>query len=194
MRLVKPLAIIVILLAINLLYGCAPVVVGSAATGASVVHDRRTVGTTIEDQNIEIKALRIRAQDSDLIKNSNLSTTSYNKVVLLTGQANSEEYRRRYVEQIRRIPEVKRVVDEIQIGPSASLTQQGKDTFTTSKVKIKLFDVKLPDFDPTRVKVVTNTGNVYLMGIVTEQEAAQVVQKVRYVSGVKRVIKIFEYR
>lgn len=194
MRLVKPLAIIVILLAINLLYGCAPVVVGGAATGASVVHDRRTVGTTIEDQNIEIKALRIRAQDSDLIKNSNLSTTSYNKVVLLTGQANSEEYRRRYVEQIRRIPEVKRVVDEIQIGPSASLTQQGKDTFTTSKVKIKLFDVKLPDFDPTRVKVVTNTGNVYLMGIVTEQEAAQVVQKVRYVSGVKRVIKIFEYR
>jgi osmotically-inducible protein OsmY len=194
MRLVKPLAIIVILLAINLLYGCAPVVVGGAATGASVVHDRRTVGTTVEDQNIEIKALRIRAQDSDLTKNSNLSTTSYNKVVLLTGQANSEEYRRRYVEQIRRIPEVKRVVDEIQIGPSASLTQQGKDAFTTSKVKIKLFDVKLPDFDPTRVKVVTNSGNVYLMGIVTEQEAAQVVQKVRYVSGVKRVIKIFEYR
>ncbi len=194
MRLVKPLAITVILLAINLLYGCAPVVVGGAATGASVVHDRRTVGTTVEDQNIEIKALRIRAQDSDLNKNSNLSTTSYNKVVLLTGQANSEEYRRRYVEQIRRIPEVKRVVDEIQIGPSASLTQQGKDTFITSKVKIKLFDVKLPNFDPTRVKVVTNSGNVYLMGIVTEQEAAQVVQKVRYVSGVKRVIKIFEYQ
>lgn len=194
MRLVKPLAIIVILLAINLLYGCAPVVVGGAATGASVVHDRRTVGTTVEDQNIEIKALRIRAQDSELTNNSNLSATSYNKVVLLTGQANSEEYRRRYVEQIRRIPEIKRVVDEIQIGPSVSLTQQGKDAFTTSKVKIKLFDVKLPDFDPTRVKVVTNSGNVYLMGIVTEQEAAQVVQKVRYVSGVKRVIKIFEYR
>ncbi len=194
MRLVKPLAITVILLAINLLYGCAPVVVGGAATGASVVHDRRTVGTTVEDQNIEIKALRIRAQDSDLTNNSNLSTTSYNKVVLLTGQANSEEYRRRYVEQIRRIPEVKRVVDEIQIGPSASLTQQGKDAFITSKVKIKLFDVKLPNFDPTRVKVVTNSGNVYLMGIVTEQEAAQVVQKVRYVSGVKRVIKIFEYQ
>jgi osmotically-inducible protein OsmY len=194
MRLVKPLAIIVILLAINLLYGCAPVVVGGAATGASVVHDRRTVGTTVEDQNIEIKALRIRAQDTELTNNSNLSATSYNKVVLLTGQANSEEYRRRYVEQIRRIPEIKRVVDEIQIGPSVSLTQQGKDAFTTSKVKIKLFDVKLPDFDPTRVKVVTNSGNVYLMGIVTEQEAAQVVQKVRYVSGVKRVIKIFEYR
>jgi osmotically-inducible protein OsmY len=194
MRLVKPLAIIVILLAINLLYGCAPVVVGGAATGASVVHDRRSVGTTVEDQNIEIKALRIRAQDDDLTKNSNLSATSYNKVVLLTGQANSEEYRRRYVDKIRRIPEIKRVVDEIQIGPSASLTQQGKDAFTTSKVKIKLFDVKLPDFDPTRVKVVTNSGNVYLMGIVTEQEAAQVVQKVRYVSGVKRVIKIFEYR
>ena len=194
MRLVKPLAIIAILLGINLLYGCAPVVVGGAATGVSVVHDRRSVGAAVEDQNIELKALHLRAQDDRLSKHSNLSATSYNKVALLTGQAENEQIRQSYVEKVRRIKEVKRVVDEIQIGPSASLTQQGTDAYTTSKVKIKLFDVKLPDFDPTRVKVVTNTGNVYLMGIVSEQEAAQVVQKVRYVSGVKRVIKIFEYR
>ncbi len=194
MRLAKPLAIIATLLGINLLYGCAPAVVGGAATGVSVVHDRRAVGAAVEDQNIELKALHLQAQDDDLSKHSNISATSYNKVVLLTGQADTEEYRRRFVEKIRRIREVKRVVDEVQIGPSASLTQQGKDAYTTSKVKIKLFDVKLPDFDPTRVKVVTNMGNVYLMGIVSEQEAGAVVQKVRYVSGVKRVIKIFEYR
>jgi osmotically-inducible protein OsmY len=194
MRPVRTLAIIAILLSISLLYGCAPAVVGGAATGASVVHDRRSVGTTIEDQSIEIKAMHLRAQDKRLTDHSNLSVTSYNKVVLLTGQAENEQIRQRYVDKVRRIPEVKRVVDEIQIGPSASFAQQGKDAYITSKVKIKLFDVKLPDFDPTRVKVVTNNGNVYLMGIVTEQEAAQVVQKVRYVSGVKRVIKIFEYR
>lgn len=194
MRLVKPLAIIPILLSINLLYGCAPAVVGGAATGASVVHDRRSVGAAVEDQNIELKAMHLLAQDDHLTKHSNLSATSYNKVVLLTGQAENEQLHQGYVEKIRRIPEIRRVVDEIKIGPSASLTQQGNDAYITSKVKIKLFDVKLPDFDPTRVKVVTDQGNVYLMGIVSEQEASEAVQKVRYVSGVKRVIKIFEYR
>ncbi len=194
MRLVKPLAIIATLLGITLLYGCAPAVVGGAATGASVVHDRRSVGAAVEDQNIELKALHLGAQEDDLYKHTNISATSYNKVVLLTGQAETEQYRQRYIEKIRRIAEVKRVVDEIKIGPSASMTEQGKDTYITSKVKIKLFEVKLPGFDPTRVKVVTDQGNVYLMGIVSEQEAAEVVQKVRYVSGVRRVVKIFEYR
>ncbi len=194
MRLAKSMSIVAILLGINLLYGCAPVVVGGAATGASVVHDRRSVGTAVEDQNIEFKALHLKANDPTLMQKANLSATSYNKVVLLTGQAESEQLRQRYVTMIRQIPEVRRVVDEIQIGPSASITQQGSDTYITSKVKIKLFDVKLPDFDPTRVKVVTDMGNVYLMGIVSQQEADQVVQKVRYVSGVNRVVKIFEYR
>ncbi len=194
MRLAKSISIVAILLGINLLYGCAPVVVGGAATGASVVHDRRSVGTAVEDQNIEFKALHLKANDPKLMQNANLSATSYNKVVLLTGQAETEQLRQRYVTMIRRIPEVRRVVDEIQIGPSASITQQGSDAYITSKVKIKLFDVKLPDFDPTRVKVVTDMGNVYLMGIVSQQEAEQVVQKVRYVSGVNRVVKIFEYR
>jgi osmotically-inducible protein OsmY len=194
MRLAKPISVIAILLGINLLYGCAPVVVGGAATGISVVHDRRSVGTAVEDQNIELKAMHFKAQNSTLMQKANLSATSYNKVVLLTGQAETEQLRQNYVGMIRRIAQVKRVVDEIQIGTPASLTQQGNDTYITSKVKIKLFDVKLPDFDPTRVKVVTDMGNVYLMGIVSQQEAAEVVQKVRYISGVKRVVKIFEYR
>jgi osmotically-inducible protein OsmY len=194
MRLATPLGIIATLLAINLLSGCASAVVGGAATGASVFHDRRSAGTALEDQNIEFKALHLKAKDTQLYKRANLSATSYNKVVLLTGQAETEQIRQRYVGMIRRISEVKRVVDEIQIRPSLSITQQGNDTYITSKVKIKLFDVKLPDFDPTRVKVVTDSGNVYLMGIVSQQEADSVVQKVRFVSGVKRVVKIFEYR
>jgi len=195
MRLATPLGIITILLGINLLSGCAPVVVGGAATGVSVVHDRRSAGTALEDQNIEFKALHLKTKDPDqLYKRGNFSATSYNKAVLLTGQADTEEIHQRYVGMIRKIAEVKRVVDEIKVGPSASITQQGNDAYITSKVKIKLFDVKLPDFDPTRVKVVTDMGNVYLMGIVSQPEAEAVVQKVRYVSGVKRVVKIFEYR
>ncbi len=194
MRLATPLGIIAILLGINLLSGCATAVVGGAATGASVFHDRRSAGAALEDQNIEFKALHLKTKYPELFKQANLSATSYNRVILLTGQANSEQLRQRYVDMIRRINEVKRVVDEIQIGPSASITQQGNDTYITSKVKIKLFDVKQPDFDPTRVKVVTDQGNVYLMGIVSKQEADEVVQKVRYVTGIKRVVKIFEYR
>jgi len=194
MRLATPLGIIAILLGINLLSGCAAVVGGAATTGVSVVHDRRTAGTALEDQNIEFKALHLKAKDATLHKQANLSATSYNKVVLLTGSANTEQIRQRYVDMIRRINEVKRVVNEIQVRPSDSITQQGNDAYITSKVKIKMFDVKLPDFDPTRVKVVTDNGNVFLMGIVTKQEADEVVQKVRYVSGVKRVVKIFEYQ
>ncbi len=194
MRLATPLGIIAILLGINLLSGCATAVVGGAATGVSVVHDRRSAGTALEDQNIEFKALHLKAKDATLYKQANLSATSYNKVVLLTGQADTEQIRQRYVDMIRRISEVKRVVNEIQVRPSDSITQQGNDAYITSKVKIKMFDVKLPDFDPTRVKVVTDNGNVFLMGIVTKQEADNVVQKVRYVSGVKRVVKIFEYQ
>ncbi len=194
MRLATPLGIIAILLGINLLSGCATAVVGGAATGVSVVHDRRSAGTALEDQNIEFKALHLKTKDAALYKQANLSATSYNKVVLLTGQANTEQIRQRYVDMIRRISEVKRVVNEIQVRPSDSITQQGNDAYITSKVKIKMFDVKLPDFDPTRVKVVTDNGNVFLMGIVTKQEADEVVQKVRYVSGVKRVVKIFEYQ
>lgn len=194
MRLAKSMSIVAILLGINLLYGCAPVVVGGAATGVSVVHDRRSAGTTLEDQNIELKALHLKANDPEFMQKGNLSATSYNKVVLLTGQAETEQLHQRYVAVIRKIAEVRRVVDEIKVGPAASITQQGNDAYITSKVKIKLFDVKLPDFDPTRVKVVTDQGNVYLMGIVSQQEADEVVQKVRYVSGVKRVVKIFEYR
>lgn len=194
MRPATPIGIIAILIGINLLYGCAPIVVGAATTGVSVIHDRRSAGTALEDQNIELKAMHLKNQNRKLFQRANLSATSYNKVVLLTGQADTEQLRQRYVEMIRKISEVRRVVDEIQIEPSASIARQGNDAYITTKAKIKLFEVKLPDFDPTRVKIVTDNGTVYLMGIVSRQEANEVVNKVRYVSGIKRVVKIFEYR
>jgi len=181
------------LLIAALLQGCAPVVVGGAATGVSVVHDRRSAGTAIDDQTIELKALSRVTNDADLNRHTHVSTTSYNRVVLLTGQADSAEYRDRYVELVRTIPLVRRVVNEVQIGPAASLSEQSNDAFITTRVKLELFKIKLPDFDPTRVKVVTERGVVYLMGIVRPQEADAVVEKVRYLRGVKQVVKVFEY-
>jgi osmotically-inducible protein OsmY len=176
------------------LQGCTPAVVGGgAAVGASAAHDRRTVGTSVEDQNIEIKALHLKLQDQALKDHTSISVTSYNMVVLLTGQASSAELSERYARMVGGIDRVRRVVNEIEIGPSASLMEQSGDSYLTAKVKVKLFDIKIPGFDPTRIKVVTEKSVVYLMGLVSPQEAEMVVQKVRHIDGVQKVVKVFEY-
>jgi osmotically-inducible protein OsmY len=192
MKPIKPMSVILFLLLASVLQGCTPIVVGGAVTGASVVHDRRTAATALEDQTIEIKALRIVLEDNELKKNSKISATSYNQVVLLTGQAKSLQLRDRYAKAVREIDKVQRVVNEIEISPNATLAEKSSDYYLTSKVKLKLFEIKIKSFDPTRVKVVTEKSVVYLMGLVTQQEADAVVEKVRYVSGVKRVVKVFE--
>jgi osmotically-inducible protein OsmY len=177
-----------------IMQGCTPAVVGGVvATGAMVAHDRRATGINMEDQNIELKALHLRLQDEELKNHSKVSATSYNLVLLLTGQAETEELRQRNEDIVSTIPSVKRVVNEIEVGSLANMGEKSNDFYITSKVKVKLFNVKLQGFDPTRVKVVTERGSVYLMGLLTEQEADAVVEVVRYVSGVKRVVKVFEY-
>ena len=111
----------------------------------------------------------------------------------LATQAANEGYRSKYARLVGQIPNVKRVVNEVQIGPDVSISQQTSDTWITSKAKTQLFKIKIPGFDPSRVKVVTEDGVVYLMGIVTPQEANIAVEKVRYLRGVKQVVKVFEY-
>ncbi len=88
---------------------------------------------------------------------------------------------------------VKRVINEIEIGPKSSIREDANDSWITSKGKLELFEIKLPGFDPTRVKITTQRGVVYLMGRVTQQEADATVEKIRFLRGVKRVVKIFEY-
>ncbi len=182
------------LIVIISLQGCVPLLVGGgAAAGVSVIHDRRTAGASMEDQNIELKAVRLEYDDPEIKERTSVSATSYNMLVLLTGQAETEELRNRYAEKIKQIPHVKKVVNEIQVGPSSTLAQNSNDSYITSKVKVKMFDIEIPDFDPTRVKIITEMGTVYLMGLLTHQEADAVVEKARYVKGVTRVVKVFEY-
>ncbi len=176
------------------LQGCVPLIVGGgAAVGVSAIHDRRTAGAAMEDQNIELKAVRLEYDDPEIKDRTSVSATSYNMLVLLTGQAETEELRARYVEKIKQIPHVKKVVNEIQVGPSSTLAQNSNDSYITSKVKMTMFDIEIPNFDPTRVKIITEMGTVYLMGLLTHQEADAVVEKARYVKGVTRVVKVFEY-
>lgn len=183
----------ILVAALTLIQGCAPLIVGGAATGASVIHDRRSAGVALDDQNIEFKALAAATSDRDLADHSSLSATSYNHVVLLTGQADNASYAQRYVDKVSHIKPVKRIVNEIEIGPSTSLTQKSRDALITSKVKLELLKIKIDGFDPSRVKVVTENRTVFLMGLVTQAEAAASVEKARWIEGVKKVVKVFEY-
>lgn len=180
-------------LSISQLTGCATAVVGGAATGAAMIHDRRTGPTVLEDQQIEIKAMKLMFDNPKLQEHSHISATSYNLKVLLTGEADNRDISRKYANLVARIPRVKKVHNEVIIGPSGSLLDRSNDSYLTAKVKAALFGLEIEGFDPTRVKVVTNQGVVYLMGLVTQEEAAATVKKVRFVAGVLKVVKLFEY-
>jgi osmotically-inducible protein OsmY len=178
----------------GLFQGCATAVVTGAATGAAVALDRRTPGTIIEDQTIEMTASSVLSDDPQLDDQAHLNVTSYNTVVLITGEAPTPALRARAEELVAGVRKVRRVVNEVTIAAPSSLTSRGSDTLITTKVKAALFRVKEPrGFDPLRVKVVSENGSVYLMGLVTRTEAQAVVDTVRRVGGVQRVVNVFDY-
>lgn len=187
------LHILLALIIASLLSGCAAVVVGAGTTGATVAHDRRTTGTYVEDKAILLKALQIRSQDEVLQKNSNISIEVYNLQILLTGQAVDADIVARFRDKLITIDRVKHVYNEVTVGAEGTWSEAAADTLLTSRVKVDLFNVGIQGFDPLRVKVTSSLGTVYLMGLLTPEEADAVVEKVRYISGVKRVVRLFEY-
>jgi osmotically-inducible protein OsmY len=193
----RPLALVPVLaalcLTVPLLQGCGPAVVAAVVVGASAIHDRRSATTVIEDQQIELQGLTQKFQNEDIRSGSQIAVTSYNNIVLLTGQADSEEISRKFADLMSRQPKVRKVINEVTVGPRASLNRQSQDAMLTSQVKAALVNVDIPGFDPTRVKVVTESAVVYLMGLVTPAEAEAVVEKARYIRGVEKVVKVFEY-
>lgn len=188
-HLLRPL---IVLLIAGILGGCAAAVVGGAAAGG-IAHDRRTTGTIIEDKEILVRAMRMRSADDELTQRSNISIDTYNLQVLLTGQAEDAELVRRFQEQVATIPRVRKVFNEVQIGAEGTWGDATADAYLTSKVKLSIFDVGIEGFDPLRVKVVSSLGTVYLMGLLSNAEADAVTERVRRVSGVKRVVRLFEY-
>jgi osmotically-inducible protein OsmY len=190
----KPITLASALLAFALsATGCAPLVVGGAAVaGASAIHDRRPAQTLLDDRQIELAATQMIFQDRDL-SGARLIVTSYNRSVLLTGQAESADLARRASHRISRLPKVARVIDEVRVGPRIGMARQSEDVYIASRAKLELAGVELPDFDPTRVKIVVEDGVLYLLGFVTQHEADRVAERVRYVPGVRQVVKLFEY-
>ncbi len=187
-------ALLVILLTSSLLYGCAAAVVGGAATSATAVHDRRTVGTFIDDEGIELKARLAIFDDSELNSQIHINIISINGVVLLVGQAPTEATRLKAAELVATVPKVRLIHNEMTIAAPNSFMTRSSDSLITAKVKTKMFSIKEYDnFDPTRVKIVTENGIVYLMGILTHSEADAVTNAARQVGGVQKIVKLFEY-
>tara|TARA_R110002096_G_scaffold194356_6_gene376515 strand:- start:3766 stop:4353 length:588 start_codon:yes stop_codon:yes gene_type:complete len=177
----------------SLLSGCAAVAVGGATTGVAVVHDRRTAGTVIDDQAIELKALNIFYGVKTIRLNTHVNATSYNGLLLLTGEAPTEQLRQNIIQRVSRIPKVEKIHNEIIIAAPSSLVSRSSDSLITSKSKVALFNVShIKGFDPTRVKVVTENGVVYLMGLLKQHEVSPVIETIRRVGGVQRVVKLFE--
>jgi osmotically-inducible protein OsmY len=170
------------------LTGCVEMMVGSAVIGAVATNDRRTIGAQTEDKAIAVKA---EVRVAKLGENSHINVTSYNRKVLLTGEVKDEAMKAAAEREVRAIENIVSVTNELEIAGPASYTSRSSDTLITGKVKASLVDKKT--VSASSFKVVTERGNVYLMGIVTPREGNIAAQVAQGVSGVQRVVKIFEY-
>lgn len=181
--------VLALLIAIPLLNGCAPLVVGgAAATGVVMAEDRRTVGTITEDQAIELKASN---RIGDRVKNGHVNVTSYNRMVLLTGEMPDAASKAAAEKAAQSVENVRSVLNELVVGPNTALSARANDTYLTSLVKARFVDAQR--FSPVHVKVVTEAGVVYLMGLATRKEADAATEIARTTRGVRRVVRVFEY-
>ncbi|MCM5681761.1 BON domain-containing protein [Schlegelella sp. S2-27] len=169
--------------------GCAPLIVGGAMVGGVMMAlDRRTSGTQVEDQSIELKALnRIKDTIGD---RGHVSATSFNRMVLLTGEVPSEQDKQAIELAVSRIENVKSIVNEVAVMNKSSLGSRSNDVILAGKIKATFVDAR--DIQANAFKVVTERGIVYLMGIVTEREANRGSDLARSVSGVQKVVRVFE--
>lgn len=176
-------AVAVVLSSLN---GCAPLMLGTAVGGAFVVTDRRTSGAQLEDQGIEIKAgNRIKEAVGE---RGHINVTSYNRVILLTGEVVSEADRLTIEQVAARTENVRSVVNELAVMGSSSLTSRSSDLLVQAKVKATFVDAR--DLQSNAFKVVVERGEVFLMGMVTEREATRAAELAASVSGVLKVVKV----
>jgi len=176
-------------LAAPLLAGCIELMAVGTGVALATVEDRRSTGTQLEDQGIELRAgNRIDDRHGERV---HVNVTSFNRHVLLTGEVPDEATRADIETIVRGVPNVTGVSNDLQIAGRSSTTSRSNDTLITAKVKTRLVDSN--KFNPFHVKVVTEAAVVYLLGIVTEQEAADAVEIARTTAGVRKVVKMFEY-
>jgi osmotically-inducible protein OsmY len=179
---------VVLAAALSSLSACAPLLVGGAVMTGVVATDRRTAGTQLEDEAIELKVAS--AVRRDLGERVHLNVTSFNRKVLLSGEARSEADKDRAEKLAQSQENVQSVVNDLAIAVPSSLTQRSKDIVITSQAKAAFIDAK--DLQVNSIKVVTERGVVYLMGRVTSREAKRATDIVRGIGGVTKVVRVFE--
>lgn len=168
--------------------GCAPLILGGAVIGGGLVAtDRRTAGIQLEDETIELKA---GSRIKELATLGQVSVTSYNRMVLLTGEVPGPAEKAQVEAAAAKVENVRGVINELVIAPNSSLSSRTADTTLASKVKLTLVDAK--DVQANAYKVVVDRRVVYLMGRVTEREANRGAELASQVSGVEKVVKVFE--
>jgi len=172
------------------LSACVPLVVGTgAAVGAMVATDPRTTGTQVEDEGIELRAVN-RITDA-LGEKAHVNVTSYNRQALITGEVPTAEDRQRVQEIVQGVQNVKSVVNALGVMPNSTLSERSNDSYITGKVRAKLVDYN--DLVATNAfKVVTERGEVYLMGRVTPYQSNQLTEATRSIDGVRKVVRVFE--
>ncbi len=176
------------LLLVSTLGACAPLMIAGVAGTAMVASDRRTSGAQLEDESIELRA-QARIRDN-LGERVHVNVTSFNRQVLLTGEVTAEKDRQAVVQLVERIENVKAVVNELAVMPMSNLSERSNDLLIVAKVKASFVDSR--DLFANAFKVVTERGTVYLMGRVTQREANSATQLTRNVSGVNKVVRLFE--
>ncbi len=170
------------------LSACVPLVVGGAAVGTMVAVDRRTSGTQLEDEGIEVRS--VNRINELLGERAHVNVTSWNRQVLLTGEVPTAEDRQKVEQSVLGVENVRSVVNELVVAPISSVSQRSNDVLISGKVKASFVDAK--DIMSSAFKVVTERGVVYLMGRVTQREATRATEIARGVSGVVKVVRIFE--
>lgn len=178
-----------VLLAAVQLSACAPLMFGGVLGGAMVASDRRTAGIQLEDEGIEQRSASAIRENFGSKEHVNI--TSYNRQVLITGEVSSESVRSQVEQLIGRVQNVRAVVNDLVVGPASSTSDRASDVVLVAKVKASMVDSE--DVFANVYKVVAERGTIYLMGRVTQREANRATDVVRGVSGVKRVVRVFEY-
>ncbi len=186
----KQFSLYLLLASCLILNGCSGLIVAGAAGGAVASQDRRTVPTQLEDENIELKALKALFKDDELWNDTNISVISYNTIVLVIGQAPTAALKDRATAEINRVAKVRKVHNQIRVAAPISFFARRNDEYLTTKIKSAMLFAS--DFPSAKIKVVTENGEVFLMGLVTQEEANKAVDIARNVDGVTKVIKVFE--
>lgn len=187
--------LLLLLLNSLLVGGCSTIATDEGElTGQSLLHERRTRDAILMDKRIETEAYDELNSDDDIVNQCHFTVTAYNGTVLVTGETPNEDFRKKIISTTQVIPGVKLIHNELVIAEPGDAASRANDALITDTIRIALNQIRtLPDFDPAMVKVITEKGTVYLMGLVRRDEGAIVINLARVQPGVKQIITVFEY-